>query len=340
MKKKIFISMIIVIMCFGVLIYTNSSISGSVMINNLKGDVEIKGESSFLGIFSFADWKDLSSDYDLEPGDIIRTGDDGSLEIAFNDSIYVKVDNNTEVVIGENQITESSSSRSINLNSGRIWAKVVRIYNELTDFEVITPGAIAGVRGTLFSVYSDGEETIVSVKEGTVELSSSDRQSNQLINRQQMGVAADGRVQLENTISEPENNRWKNRDIDEWMEKIEEADSRGKGNNNGNGNPNNGNPGNNGNNNGNNNPGNGNPGNNGNNNPGSGNPNNDQNDVEQDNDDQGNDGQSGGDQGQDNDGQSDRDRGDDEQDNGNSGNSNSGNNNPGKNPGNPPNKNE
>ncbi|MFP4662064.1 MAG: FecR domain-containing protein [Halanaerobiales bacterium] len=291
MKKKLFISALLIIICSAILIYSDSLMSGSVIISEMQGEVEIKNESSFLGIFKFGDWKSLSSDHELQEGDVIRTGDNGSIEIIFNENIYVKVDNNTEFAIGENQIRENNSNRTIKLNSGRVWAKVVRIYNEITNFEVITPGAVAGVRGTLFSIYTDGEETILSVKEGAVELSSSDRQSDQLVNKQEMGIASGGRVRLENNISEEENNRWKNRDMDDWMEKMKEVESnRGRGNNNGNGgNPHeNGNPGNN-------NPGNGNPGNGNPGNDSSGNDNQDNNspDNDEQNEDQGEDDQNG-----------------------------------------------
>ncbi len=221
MKMKVIISSFILILIFSTILIIASP--RFVTISGLDGNVEIKSESKLFGLISVRSWKELKEDQDLNKGDIIRTDDDGVLELVFNDNIYVEVDNNSQIVIGENEIIDQERTSSIILNSGRVWAKVKKIYQELTNFEVITPTAVAGVRGTLFSVYTNGEETTLSVKEGAVDLSSIDGQNKELVTQEQMGIAAKGVVTLEKQIREEENNRWKNKNIEEWLEKAEKG---------------------------------------------------------------------------------------------------------------------
>jgi len=233
MMKKIIISSFILVVIFSTILINASP--GFVTISGLDGSVEIKSEGKLFGLFAISTWKKLGEDQDLNKGDMIRTGNDGILELIFNDNIYVEVDNNSQIVIGDNEIIEQGRTSSIILNSGRVWAKVKKIYQELTNFEVITPSAVAGVRGTLFSVYTNGEETTLSVKEGAVDLSSKDGQYQKLVTQQQMGIAAKGVVTLEKQIREEENNRWKNKNIEEWLEKAEkvmESKKKAKGNSN------------------------------------------------------------------------------------------------------------
>ncbi len=222
MKKKVIISIFILIVISCTTLISASPISPRFgIISGMEGNVEMRIKYKLFGFISIPIWWNLKGTEKLNEGDMIRTGPDGILELTFNDNIYVKVDNNSWIVIGENEILEQGRNSSIILNRGRVWAKVKKIYQELTNFEVITPSAVAGVRGTLFSVYTNGEETTLSVKEGAVDLSSRDGEDNKLVIREQMGAATKGKVTLKNKISNEENNKWENKEVEEWLEKNE-----------------------------------------------------------------------------------------------------------------------
>ncbi|MDI6739816.1 MAG: FecR family protein [Candidatus Edwardsbacteria bacterium] len=111
----------------------------------------------------------------LYAGDSIRTGKDSRAELNFSDGTVVRLGDNTRFFIREN-----SSDRSFQLLWGKFWAKVVKLA-EKSKFEVESPTAVAGVRGTVFKVEVDKDSTSrVAVEEGMVEVTNSRVRARQI----------------------------------------------------------------------------------------------------------------------------------------------------------------
>lgn len=104
-------------------------------------------------------------DQALYAGDSVRTGKDSRAELSFSDGSTIRLGENSKFLIRQNGTT-----RSFTLLSGKFWAKVAKL-SERARFEVESPTAVAGVRGTVFKVEVDQDSTSrVAVEEGEVEV--------------------------------------------------------------------------------------------------------------------------------------------------------------------------
>ena len=104
-------------------------------------------------------------------GDVVRTKSDARVEIVFEDGTVLRVAPRSRIDISE---YEPGSRGTIRLPRGKIQAVVNKDLakkaglKEPNRFEVHTPNAVAGVRGTDFFVYHSRNVTGVLVREGTV----------------------------------------------------------------------------------------------------------------------------------------------------------------------------
>lgn len=113
-------------------------------------------------------WAAVKSGAPLNPGDTLRTGKGAKAEILFENGSRIRMSQLSNLVIHPPK-TEKKKQNNVKLNAGRIFVSVKKTLKP--DFAVETPTTIVGVRGTLFSVgVEDSGETVVSVKEGVVEV--------------------------------------------------------------------------------------------------------------------------------------------------------------------------
>jgi len=127
----------------------------------------------------------------VKTGDVLRTTSDGSAEFVWAGGTRVKMMPNTQMVIQSaqsNGLRHSSTSR-FRLERGKIFVRLTRNLAPSSRFEVQTKGAIASVRGTIFSVETQGEEgdTRIAVYRGTVQMASGDQK--QLVGEGQAALA-------------------------------------------------------------------------------------------------------------------------------------------------------
>jgi len=120
------------------------------------------------------DFTPLGDREHVAAGTVVKTGPDGGLTLNWVDGSRVRLGPDTEIRV--RKCTLNSSSRAttslFDLDVGRIWVRVLSALEGRTKFEVHTPTATAGVRGTVFSVAVDSSgATEVSVYEGAVQLS-------------------------------------------------------------------------------------------------------------------------------------------------------------------------
>ncbi|HOO56948.1 MAG TPA: FecR family protein [bacterium] len=117
-----------------------------------------------------AEWEPVELDMCLYIGDELRTKADSALALMFTEEIEVRVDAFSVFKVRAME-GEGEQPNSLDLKSGQAWAKVEKLEQNAqhSKFEIRTPTAIAGVRGTEFNVEVDEEgNSTVHVLDGTV----------------------------------------------------------------------------------------------------------------------------------------------------------------------------
>lgn len=107
----------------------------------------------------------LSQGEFLSEGDRVSTGEDSRIEIKLPDGSYVRYGEATTFELVSASYDATSKQRSINISMilGKTWAKVARLFGGRGRFAVATPTAVAGVRGTVYRLNVD-EDNSVTVK--------------------------------------------------------------------------------------------------------------------------------------------------------------------------------
>ncbi len=142
----------------------------------------------------------------------VRTGKEGFARIVFVDGSAMVVRSSSRVEISDHR-TNPNGSNSVSLYLGRMWASITGRDEDDEDeaFQVITPTAVAGVRGTSFEagVGKDGAARVV-VEKGMVKVSSP--QGTVEVGENQETTVEFNRGPADISSSSPEEARWK-----EWV---------------------------------------------------------------------------------------------------------------------------
>ena len=130
-------------------------------IASRSGHVEVKRAKQTV-------WTRAEVDMLVYFGDEIRTREDGEVTITFVDESLLKIHSNAHVALNT-IISPLEKRNSVLLYFGRIWNKVRKTVVRMRSYEVQTPTAVLGVRGTEFEAasYEDGT-MIVRVDSGEV----------------------------------------------------------------------------------------------------------------------------------------------------------------------------
>lgn len=104
-------------------------------------------------------------------GDFIRTKSKARAEIVFKDGNQLKIAQRSRIDIGEYLTEAAGDRRTMSLTRGKVQATVTKAKGEVkaNRFEIHTPNAVAGVRGTQFLVFHERNVTGILVKEGAVQ---------------------------------------------------------------------------------------------------------------------------------------------------------------------------
>jgi hypothetical protein len=107
--------------------------------------------------------------------DIIRTKSNSSAEIIFVDGNTIKISQRSRIDINEYLVGENKSSEILKLQRGRVEtivldknAKRISASPKAHKFEIHTPCAVTGVRGTKWSTYQSENCATIAVHEGIV----------------------------------------------------------------------------------------------------------------------------------------------------------------------------
>ena len=107
----------------------------------------------------------------IEVGDVIRVGS-GDAKLTLNDGSVLILAGGSDLEITEADFAgQERRSFAAKLGLGALWAKVTKVVAGTAKFEISTERAVAGVRGTVFTVeVPPDHETRVNVIEGRVEV--------------------------------------------------------------------------------------------------------------------------------------------------------------------------
>lgn len=119
------------------------------------------------------DWLTVKSEELVADGMQYRTGQDGTLEITFEDGSSVLLRENSLLKVVSSQKGPLHLLRQLRLEAGRIITRVKQATGKDSRFEIETPSALAAARGTDYRVWTDQNNiTRVEVLESSVEFSS------------------------------------------------------------------------------------------------------------------------------------------------------------------------
>lgn len=136
-------------------------------VSEIAGEVYVKATAD-------TDFRAITEDVNVLAGYMVRTGPTGAVTLNWVDGSRVRLGPETSITVRKCSFNTSSkdSTSLFDLDVGRIWVRVLSALGGNTKFEVRTPTATAGVRGTIFYVEVDESgATSVSVHEGEVEVS-------------------------------------------------------------------------------------------------------------------------------------------------------------------------
>ncbi|MGB2705458.1 MAG: FecR domain-containing protein [Candidatus Omnitrophota bacterium] len=118
--------------------------------------ISVSGSAEYLASGK-TDWEELKVDMLLRSGDSVKTGKDSSVNIAFDGErenvVNIRSSTHVVLVLGERE--------KIELVDGEVFALIKRLPSG-SSFEIRTPTAVCGARGTGWGALVDRLKTIIS----------------------------------------------------------------------------------------------------------------------------------------------------------------------------------
>ncbi|HVN87276.1 MAG TPA: FecR family protein [Candidatus Binatia bacterium] len=111
-------------------------------------------------------WSDAAAGAAIQLGDVLRTGKPGRVRVVFQDDSVLTVSENSEVRVDEQTFNPNKGQATslMGLLRGKVNAVVSEYYhNSANAFEIKTPNATAGVRGTEFTIGYDADAELTEV---------------------------------------------------------------------------------------------------------------------------------------------------------------------------------
>lgn len=139
---------------------------GFAKIVRIKGEVSIKrrgGDKSFKAAVGMR----------LVEGDSIYTQKDGNVTVVLDNNNQMTIGTDSVVNLAEmKKLSKNSAKTVVSVKKGSIFSNIKKKLTEKEIYQIKTPNAVAGVRGTKFYVNVQGNDSFVYVLEGKVRLES------------------------------------------------------------------------------------------------------------------------------------------------------------------------
>lgn len=129
----------------------------------LKGRAEVQKSGT-------AQWTPAAIKMQLGAGDKVATQEGAELEIRLDDGSVLKMRDRGLLAIDrmEKQRKPLTTITSLQAVSGKILGCVRKLASRESKFNISTPTAVAGIRGTVFAVFVEGDSTELDVVQGQV----------------------------------------------------------------------------------------------------------------------------------------------------------------------------
>ncbi len=101
----------------------------------------------------------------------VRVGEKSRVELLFPDGTLMRLAEKSRLNLRKIAFDKKTEEKnvSVNLGSGKLWAKVKKLVTPDSSVEVRTTNAVAGVRGTVYRVnVNDDQSALVKVYDGSV----------------------------------------------------------------------------------------------------------------------------------------------------------------------------
>ncbi len=123
--------------------------------------------------------RELTTDDKVRLTDVIRTGDNGFVSLAFEVGTVVNIQPKSDLELQQIRCLPGDESCTLIMRAtrGEFSSDVNKRENQPADFQIRTPYASAAVRGTVFDFQAKPEGLLVGVTEGAVNVGSSDVES-------------------------------------------------------------------------------------------------------------------------------------------------------------------
>lgn len=191
----IFANAAILIVLFALMTQSLFIVTRVASVKSATGSVEIKraGEDAFHPI--------AVGDV-VKAGDELHTGSDGRGEFAWADGTRWKVEPNTQLKIERASANSwrKTEQTQFHLDAGKVFVRVVKSLAPGSSFQIETPSAVAAVRGTVWSIQVENNQTRVGVYKGFVQVNGSTEE--QTVRPGQEAVASADGIHLTKTASD------------------------------------------------------------------------------------------------------------------------------------------
>lgn len=165
--KSIITGVIAVLTAAGMLfVYSNSfAVKARVAsLSNVKGKVTVKKAGT-------SEWVAAADRMELREGDELKTEAGSSAIIRMDDGTMTKVGPLARMSMDQLSSVGNNNATSLNVSVGKSWNRVNKLTKD-TAFNVKTPTAVAGVRGTFFSAEVEKtNDSTFDVYDGSVQVS-------------------------------------------------------------------------------------------------------------------------------------------------------------------------
>lgn len=180
------IIIIAVIAIMGIIMVVGNGGHRVIKVDEVSGEVEFEREETKQEIYE---------GINLKSQDAVITGQDGQVELLVDSDKHIWAKENTKFKVVSNG-NEKKGKLKIELQYGTSLVEIEEKLPEGAFFEVETPNATIGVRGTIFetSYYEEENKTVVLVTSGVVEITS-DTESLR-VEAGQSAVVVDDNVEL------------------------------------------------------------------------------------------------------------------------------------------------
>lgn len=167
----------------------------TVTADKVTGSVEVQAPGA-------TDWKPLADGNVVPQGATIKTGANSSAMIKWAAGNVAKIPAFSRIKLDEVSKSESGAEKSsLNIQQGKVFAHVKKLQTSDSKFELKTPTAVAGVRGSDIFGSSSGEGSTFGVTEGSMAVSVGDQE---VLLEPGLAVIVDSLGNLGNVIPIPE----------------------------------------------------------------------------------------------------------------------------------------